>query len=148
MSGKSQKPPRTTSAPWYAEGLRFECQPDCGACCTNHGDHTYLYLEEQDVERLARHLGMSVREFERRYTSVEDGWVVLRMDLQTCPFLEGTRCGVYAARPLQCRTFPFWKENLKSRASWEVLSEFCPGIGRGEKSSLLQIGRELALRKG
>ncbi len=142
MAGPSQ------TAPWYAAGLSFECQPDCGGCCTNHGDYEYLYLDERDIGRLARHLGLSVPEFERRYTAVEDGWVVLRMAAPACPFLEGKRCGVYQARPVQCRTFPFWKENLESRASWEHLGEFCPGIGRGEKRSLLQIRRDLALRKG
>jgi len=39
---------------------------------------------------------------------------------------------VYAARPVQCGTFPFWRENLRTRAQWEALGAFCPGIGRGD----------------
>jgi Fe-S-cluster containining protein len=38
-------------------------------------------------------------------------------------------CTVYAHRPLQCRTFPFWDRNL-SPGVWEALD--CPGAGKGE----------------
>jgi Fe-S-cluster containining protein len=136
------------SEPWYASGLCFECQPDCGACCTNHGDHEYVYLEDEDVDALARHFDLDVGEFKKRFTFVEDGWVALRMDAPDCPFLDGKRCTVYAARPTQCRTFPFWTDNLRSRTRWESLSEFCPGIGRGGRRSLERIRGDLALRDG
>jgi Fe-S-cluster containining protein len=41
------------------------------------------------------------------------------MGEDACAFLDGARCTVYEARPTQCRTFPFWKENLRRRGSWE-----------------------------
>ena len=28
-------------------------------------------------------------------------------------------CTVYPVRPLQCRTWPFWPENLSSKQSWD-----------------------------
>lgn len=40
-------------------------------------------------------------------------------------------CAVYEARPLQCRTWPFWPENMRSRESWERASRSCPGINTG-----------------
>ena len=56
------------------------------------------------------------------------------MDQPQCPFLtqEGT-CGVYLARPMQCRTWPFWAENLESPEAWAATAAICPGIGSGPR---------------
>ena len=129
--------------PWYADGLRFECKPDCGACCTNHGDYAYVYLVGDDLARLAALLELTEEECADRYTELEDGDRVLRMDDPACPFLEGSRCGVYDARPRQCRTFPFWNESLSSRTRWRGLRKFCPGIGEGKVHSLRVIQNHL-----
>jgi Fe-S-cluster containining protein len=71
---------------------------------------------------------------------------VLNMDSPDCPFLRGTLCRVYPVRPTQCRTFPFWAENLASRASWSGLCEFCPGVGAGPRHDLPSIRRHLRER--
>lgn len=128
---------------WYAEGLRFACQPDCGRCCTRHGDYDYVYLDRDDVRRLAAHLKLTVHEFRSEWTRQDDGHTVLKMDGPACPFLDGARCSVYDARPRQCGTFPFWPENLKSRAAWDELGSFCPGIGKGDLVPLTTIRGQL-----
>lgn len=129
---RSTRPPRAPrDAPWYAEGLSFECLPDCGRCCTRHDDFAYVYLEPEDVQALAAHLGLPVGEFRRRWTFREEGHTALRVEGDACPFLDGSRCSVYAVRPKQCRTFPFWREFLKSPERWEAVGRFCPGIGSG-----------------
>ena len=137
----------TTRKPWYAEGLQFECQPDCGACCTNHDDYAYVYLEGDDLERLADLLKLTPEECAERYTMQDDGYTVLRMDEPECPFLEGSSCGIYLARPAQCSTFPFWKENLKSPRAWRRVCEFCPGIDKGEAHPLVVIQNHLSSRR-
>lgn len=143
-----QQPKRVAQPPWYADGLCFECMPDCGACCTNHGDYAYIYLEGDDLTRLAGFLGLAADEFSARYTAEDEGQLVLRMDRPDCPFLDGRRCSVYPARPTQCRTFPFWEENLLSAENWRAVAEFCPGIGRGERHPLPVIRQRLAERQG
>lgn len=136
-----------TRAPWYANGLPFACQPDCGRCCSRHDDYSYLYLQAEDVPRLAAQLEMTPSAFRRRFTAVEDGYLILRMDGPDCPFLEGKRCGVYEGRPTQCRTFPFWRETLRTPKAWNDLRSFCPGIGQGDVHSLITIRERLVERR-
>lgn len=148
MSSKVD-PPGVNAAPlpWYRDGVRFACQPDCGKCCTRHGEYDYVYLETDDVSRLAAHFDLPVGEFRARFTRQDDGHTVLTMDGPACPFLAGSRCSVYEARPSQCGTFPFWPENLKTRAGWNDLATFCPGVGKGELIPLQVIRDNLSGRK-
>ena len=130
-----------TPKPWYREGLRFECT-QCGNCCRSHGEYAFVYLAAADLEALAAELGLSQAEFKGRYCREEGGYTVLRMDEPACPFLTpDNRCSVYRARPKQCRTWPFWEENLE-RAVWEgPVKECCPGIGRGPLTPAAEVER-------
>jgi hypothetical protein len=132
--------------PWYREGLRFECRR-CGACC--RGDPGYVWVTGAEIERMARALGMLEKEFARAYVRR----VGLRRSLKELPggdcVLWGGRergCLVYAARPVQCRTFPFWAEHVRSPAAWERLAESCPGVNRGRRYSLKEIQARLRER--
>lgn len=126
---------------WWADGVRFSCQGS-GRCCVSRGAYGYVYLTLEDRRRLAAALGLPTREFTRRYCAKTDGLVHLRDEGPDCRFLEEQRCGVYEARPTQCRTWPFWPENMNARA-WTAIAAYCPGVGKGQTVPAEEIRRIL-----
>ena len=116
--------------PWYSEGVRFSCMK-CGQCCIDHGEYAFVFLNQGEERTLARLLSLETEEFLRKYTTIVGGYVCLRNAGDACIFLENRQCKVHKARPLQCRTWPFWPENL-DRETWDSeIAPACPGIGRG-----------------
>lgn len=134
---------------WYREGLRFECT-QCGDCCT--GDPGYVWVTPEEAERLARFLDLSLPEFRTKYLRRARGrQSLVERANGDCVFYNGG-CTVYPARPRQCRTFPFWPENLADRGAWESAGDGCPGIGRGRHYSiddirLIRRGHDEAARR-
>lgn len=125
--------------PWYREGLRFECT-QCGDCCT--GEPGYVWVDQQEIEALARRMQMDVDVFERKFVRT----VGVRKSLVEysdgdCIFLdpETRGCSVYEQRPVQCRTWPFWDSTLENRRAWKETCDVCPGSGRGKLYSFEEI---------
>jgi Fe-S-cluster containining protein len=117
-----------------AEGLRFECQPGCTACCEQKG---FVYLTDTDLARIAIHLGLNAAEFERKFCYRTRNRVRLRVPKEVnCHFLVDGGCSIHAVKPTQCRVFPYWPELLESRREWKKTARYCPGIGKG---ALVQI---------
>lgn len=130
---------------WLPENIRFKCQQECSACC-RLGEGK-VYLTEKEAHRIAEFLDISESDFLERYTSTEDERFVLKDGKeQTCIFLSHPRCTVYDVRPLQCRTYPFWTENLKNRNRWKLTREECPGIGKGDLYTTADIRQVLSGR--
>lgn len=127
---------------WWQDGIRFECQGS-GKCCVSRGEYGFVYLTLEDRRRLAKHFRVATREFTRRYCVKEDGLWVLKDFTRACTFLEGKRCGVYEARPTQCRTWPFWPEVMNAKAWDREVKAFCPGVGRGRLWSQEEIEQKL-----
>jgi uncharacterized protein len=126
-------------APWYENGLRFECT-QCGDCCT--GAPGYVWVNGEEIRSIAALLHMEVDAFEDKYVRK----VGIRKSLVEFPdgacvfFNTDTRkCGVYEARPRQCRTWPFWDSNLANPESWQHTCEVCPGSGKGKLYQLEHI---------
>lgn len=90
-------------------------------------------VNRRERQRLATFLGVNQREFNRRYTKRTDfGLTSLRFVDGACVFLKEGLCQVHDAKPTQCRSWPFWEENLLSPQAWEKdVADFCPGEGRG-----------------
>lgn len=125
--------------PWYKDGLCFSCT-QCGNCCT--GAPGVVWVDEQEIERIADFLGQTVGEIRLFHTRLLGRRVSLREYANgDCTFFDPKtrKCSVYPIRPKQCRTWPFWKSNLESPRHWRDVQTTCPGAGNGEFFSLEEI---------
>lgn len=124
-------PQRSSSeqVPWYGQGLRFGCLR-CGNCCT--GKPGYVWVNDAEIDAISRYLGMTRNEFRTKYlTLTHMGYTIVEKAGYDCALLENHACRAYPVRPRQCRTWPFWRDNLKSREAWEEGARNCPGMGKG-----------------
>ena len=48
---------------WQIDGVKFTCTA-CGACCKGEG---FAFLNEDDLQRLADHLGISTQQAAKRH---------------------------------------------------------------------------------
>lgn len=129
---------RPAREPWFKDGLSFTCTR-CGACCT--GAPGYVWVDADEVAALAAHRGESPDEFSMKFVrKVGRRYSLIERPGGDCIFWErGTGCTVYEARPVQCRTWPFWPENVESPEDWEHITQICPGSGRGRHYSAGEI---------
>jgi Fe-S-cluster containining protein len=105
----------------------------------SRGQYGFVYLTYADRKRMAAELKLTVRQFTEKHCDREDGWVYLKNPDQDCEFLDGKRCTVYEGRPTQCRTWPFWPENLNAKTWNNEVAPFCPGVGKGKLYTAKEI---------
>jgi len=133
-----------TKNKWWANGIRFECQGS-GKCCTSHGEFGFVFLTLEDRRRFAKHLKISTSAFTKKYCDQQGSFYHLKEDPKNldCMFLKNKRCSVYEARPIQCRTWPFWPEVMSAKAWSKEVAAFCPGVGKGPLISSEKIASAL-----
>lgn len=128
---------------FWQDGLCFSCREDCSACCG--GGPGYVWLDGSEVVEISRHLGLHVPEFLAKYARSVGGEISLRErgeeENWNCVFLENGLCKIYSVRPMQCRTYPFWEQNLVTESRWQKLLQNCPGAGEGRRYSPDEIIR-------
>jgi len=113
--------------------LKFQCT-GCGACCTGApGD--VVEVTEAEIAAICALLSLDRAQFARKYMQRrQDDSVSLKLDANgRCVFLaQDNSCGIYAARPRQCISYPFWPEIVATKSAWQREATRCEGIGRGE----------------
>ncbi|MGE5611262.1 MAG: YkgJ family cysteine cluster protein [Bacillota bacterium] len=145
------------SQPWYAEGLQFTCQQS-GHCCT--GGPGYVWISEEEVGRLAQHLGITFEQAIKQYCRRIGDRLSLNEHRNVhgkydCVFLRHERaqvqpgeeqvvhsrqvCSIYQVRPLQCRTWPFWEGLLEDKEAWDRAARGCPGMNQGKQFTREEI---------
>jgi hypothetical protein len=142
--------PRKTDEPWFARGLRFTCS-QCGNCCS--GGPGFVWISRPEIAKLAEFLGISRQELIGKYCRKVGRRIALKEIKNPrnggfdCTFIKEIPapddnggnsthlkriCSVYEARPLQCRTWPFWDGNLADPKAWQRAAGTCRGMNRGE----------------
>ena len=144
---ENARPARKTKRgpdPWYAEGIRFECQK-CGRCC--RGEPGVVWVNRDEIVGMSEHLGISVDEFRHRYLRRVGFRLSLKeRDNGDC-VLYRDGCAAYPVRPRQCRTFPFWPEALRSQGWFDRFVKDCPGVGKGRlytREEIEEVARGMA----
>jgi Fe-S-cluster containining protein len=130
---------------WWQDGIRFECQGS-GKCCVSRGQYGYVYLTLKDRRALAKHFLLPTRSFTLKFCEKENGYWKLKGFTSACAFLKNKQCQVYLARPTQCRTWPFWPENMSAKAWDKEVKSYCPGVGKGEIWSAQKIQTQLTIQ--
>ena len=111
-------------------GEEIEAEIDC-TTCANCCRITDVGITERDIEKLAKFIGLSEREFRQQFTARDDaGALILKREESGCVFLKGNLCSVYEARPHNCANFPHVVRGTGSIASrmWEFVDRvnYCP----------------------
>ena len=128
----------------FKKSIHFQCQGSSN-CCVSRGSYGYVYLSKKDAKNLSLNFRMKVNDFLKKYCDKTNGFTHLKENKRNkqCQFLKDKRCSVYKARPTQCRTWPFWKENMNAKVWNNEISKFCPGIGKGKLISQVKIKKEI-----
>lgn len=122
--------------------VKFQCQNGCSNCCKSGG---VVAVSEEEARHVAQYLKLSIAEFLKKFTRSEGKKIYLiEQEIPDCIFLKNEKCTIYEVRPLQCRTFPFWTQNVKSEKRWNIIMEECPGIGEGKEYERSEIEKVFA----
>jgi Fe-S-cluster containining protein len=91
--------------------VHYSCAKCPAFCCT----YTDIEVTKHDLERIARHFDLSIRDAKAKYTKMESSGKVRVMRhrsdkhfITACMMLdqETRRCTMYEARPAVCRKYP------------------------------------------
>ncbi|MCI5120626.1 MAG: YkgJ family cysteine cluster protein, partial [Candidatus Electrothrix sp. AUS4] len=90
------------------------CASCGGKCC--RGQQGYIWLEIEELRKMADARRMHEEAFARQYVRLINGKLSLKERVlnseHLCCFFDPIDhyCTIYAYRPEQCRTFPFWDQ--------------------------------------
>jgi Fe-S-cluster containining protein len=109
----------------------LNCGKCPGFCCRVAG---YVEVSRKDIRRLAKFLGLTVRQFEERHLVeiTRKREKLIKQDYETCQFLDSNRkCTVYKARPKDCREYVCWDQD--DETVYEYASFFQYSIAKMRK---------------
>ena len=115
---------------FFEEGICFECQR-CGVCCT--GEPGVVFVHQSEVAVIAGFMKIEESHLIRRYLYPFQDHYSIREDREGACLFYDNGCRIYPVRPEQCRTYPFWFQNLRSVERWQKVAKECPGIGKGRR---------------
>lgn len=118
---------------WYDKGLNFGCER-CSFCCGKTPG--FVFLSKSDRKRLYEFLKISEEEFLEKYCRKvtyyggKEVYALIELKNHDC-ILWNKGCSCYEARPVQCRTYPFWSWVVSDKETWDDVAKDCPGMNKG-----------------
>jgi Fe-S-cluster containining protein len=105
-----------------------------------------VWVSPEEIQRIAEYRGEPVEQFTARFVRrVGDRHSLIEKPGGDCILWDRSAgCTVYPARPVQCRTWPFWPENVETRRDWDHVRTICPGSGHGRVYSVDEILSSIA----
>ena len=130
----------------FEKGIKFKCQGSSN-CCISRGKHGYVYLTINDIKKISHKFKISIKLFKKKYCHYTNGYLHLKEIHKNgnCQFLNNKQCSIYDVRPTQCRTWPFWNENMNTKSWNKDVVNFCPGIGKGIIIDFKKIKKKLKI---
>ena len=121
----------------------FQCT-QCGECCKGFGG---TYVNEADIEAIARFVGKSVETVRRRYcTPSGDRLVLVQQASGYCVFWD-RNCTIHPVKPRMCRQWPFIPNLMADIGNWQIMAGSCPGIRPYPQGIRLKTSLETILRE-
>jgi uncharacterized protein len=112
----------------------------CANCCRT----MRIIFSEEDVTRIAAHLGMPRDEFVATFLEPDDEDPAYHAKATPCPFLGSDNlCTIYDVRPNDCREYPFTdKPGFASRTIGHAENALtCPAVFHVVEEMKIQLGR-------
>jgi uncharacterized protein len=104
---------------------RIDCLK-CANCCTSIPP----MVNETDVRRISKHLGIKTSKFKEQYLKIDEDQDMV-MNQSPCDFLgEGNKCDIYDVRPKACRQYPHTDnyEFTKHLKLHLTNTRYCPAV--------------------
>jgi Fe-S-cluster containining protein len=101
-----------------------------------------VWVNEEEITVMAKYLHLNRNMFIAHFVrNVRQRKSLVELDNGDCIFFdrEIRGCQLYEVRPTQCRTWPFWNQNIDTPNSWKKTAKFCPGCNKGDWHPLDEI---------
>ena len=112
----------------------------CANCCRT----LRVVVTDDDIPRIAAHLGMAPDAFIATYLERDEEEVCYRIKTSPCPFLgAASKCTIYDVRPEKCRGYPFTdKPDFPSLSITHANNAVvCPAVFYLVEQMKLRLGR-------
>ncbi len=114
------------------EKVEFHCM-NCGNCCSIDG---HVFINQEEISAISKYMAITIEEFLEKFTvSINDRIRIKGDYYNKCIFLDNNSCRIYSVRPKQCKTFPYWLENMKYDVYIEETVEYCSALKNIEKGT-------------
>jgi Fe-S-cluster containining protein len=104
----------------------FKCTM-CGNCC-HYGKDEYIKITKREYSVISNYLKVSPARMLKQYVKIVKRNFLLRRKNYKCILLLHNKCLIQSIKPVQCKTWPYWKENYHKRQFKRHVMVKCKGI--------------------